>query len=125
MRWLQAKLDRCFHRHHNQLDAQDIQTNLAHFTAAAIAASFAWCVDKVEDVYVRRRCSKRFSDATIVRQLTQYAGTNNPCARYTPDYVEAITFAWLAKKRLAGEGLNLTSITGSTQAVYPGAVYLV
>ncbi len=125
LRWLQAKLE-SFHRHHNQLDAQDIQTNLAHFTAAAIAASFAWCVDKVEDVYV---CGGGAANGFLM-QLLQDNLPNTPVQTTRalgihPDYVEAITFAWLAKKRLAGEGLNLTSITGSTQAVYPGAVYLV
>ncbi|MGB0496021.1 MAG: anhydro-N-acetylmuramic acid kinase [Kangiellaceae bacterium] len=39
------------------------------------------------------------------------------------DYLEAMTFAWLAKQRLEGKTGNLPSVTGATKSKVLGAVY--
>jgi len=41
-----------------------------------------------------------------------------------PDWVEAVSFAWLAKQRLAEQPGNLPSVTGARQAVVLGSIYL-
>ena len=40
-----------------------------------------------------------------------------------PDAVEAVAFAWLAKRRLEGLPGNLPSVTGAARAVVLGGVY--
>lgn len=40
-----------------------------------------------------------------------------------PDFVEAILFAWLAAKRLAGEALDTRTITGARHPVMAGSVH--
>ena len=40
-----------------------------------------------------------------------------------PDYLEAICFAWLAKKRIEDTKFDLQKITGSKKAVYLGKVF--
>ena len=40
-----------------------------------------------------------------------------------PDYVEAVLFAWLAAKRLAGEPVDTRTITGARHPVMAGSVH--
>ena len=40
-----------------------------------------------------------------------------------PDCIEAVTFAWLAKRRLENKPGNLPSVTGATEAVLLGTIY--
>ena len=40
-----------------------------------------------------------------------------------PDYVEAIAFAWLAKRTLEGKAGNLPSVTGAKRALVLGGIY--
>ena len=40
-----------------------------------------------------------------------------------PDWVEAVAFAWLAKRTLAGESGNIPSVTGARQHVILGGIY--
>ncbi len=41
-----------------------------------------------------------------------------------PDWVEAVTFAWLAKQRLEQQPSNLPSVTGARQAVILGSIFI-
>jgi len=41
-----------------------------------------------------------------------------------PDLVEAISFAWLAQRRLDKQPSNLPSVTGARQAVVLGSLYI-
>ena len=47
---------------------------------------------------------------------TEKAGLN-------PDAVEAVAFAWLAKRRMENQFGNLTSVTGADDQVILGAIY--
>jgi len=40
-----------------------------------------------------------------------------------PDCIEAVTFAWLAKRRIENKPGNLPSVTGATKSVLLGAIY--
>ena len=40
-----------------------------------------------------------------------------------PDAVEAVAFAWLAKRRMEKQPGNLTSVTGADEPVLLGAIY--
>ena len=41
----------------------------------------------------------------------------------SPDCIEAVTFAWLAKQRVEEKPANLPSVTGATKKVILGAIY--
>jgi anhydro-N-acetylmuramic acid kinase len=41
----------------------------------------------------------------------------------TPEWVEAIGFAWFARARLIGEPANLPTVTGARERVHLGGVY--
>ena len=41
-----------------------------------------------------------------------------------PDWVEAATFAWLAKKTIKGEKLETAPFTGATKPCILGGIYL-
>jgi anhydro-N-acetylmuramic acid kinase len=40
-----------------------------------------------------------------------------------PDWVEAMAFAWLAQRTLAGQAGNLPSVTGAAAATVLGGIY--
>ena len=40
-----------------------------------------------------------------------------------PDCIEAVTFAWLAKKRLDNESGNIPTVTGANKNVILGGIY--
>ena len=40
-----------------------------------------------------------------------------------PDCIEAVTFAWLAKKRLENQTSNIPTVTGATERVILGGIY--
>ena len=41
----------------------------------------------------------------------------------SPDCIEAVTFAWLAKKRLENQPSNIPTVTGATERVVLGGIY--
>ena len=41
----------------------------------------------------------------------------------TPDCIEAVTFAWLAKQRIENKPANLPSVTGANKNVLLGGIY--
>ena len=40
-----------------------------------------------------------------------------------PDCIEAVTFAWLAKKRLENKSVNISTVTGANKNAILGGIY--
>ena len=63
------------------------------------------------------------------RLLKNLKDSNQPEPKSTsflgidPQWVEALTFAWMAKKRIYRETANLPSVTGAKRKAVLGAVY--
>lgn len=107
-----------------KLPAADVQATLAELTAQSIATAIRehaagttetlTCGGGVHNVQLMRRISRALPDTQVVS--TSAHGLH-------PDWVEAVAFAWLAKRRLEGRPGNLPSATGAARAVPLGAVY--
>ena len=117
--WLQGHLNSI----DQNLLPKDIQATLTELTAHSLAKALEeinaledniyFCGGGVHNSYLIERISKSVKKNSLT---TQALGID-------PDYLEAICFAWLAKKRLENTKFNLQKITGSKKDVYLGKLY--
>jgi anhydro-N-acetylmuramic acid kinase len=118
LQWLDAKLEA------HDLASIDVQATLAELTAVSVAnaieregyslAQLLVCGGGVHNTYLMERLAYHLPDCNV--QSTIAFGID-------PDWVEAMTFAWLAKRTLSGLTGNLPSVTGATKEVILGGIY--
>ncbi|MET0028504.1 MAG: anhydro-N-acetylmuramic acid kinase [Candidatus Thiodiazotropha sp.] len=109
-----------------QLDVApaDVQATLVELTVQTVAqaieregyasSQILICGGGVHNDYLLERLSIRLPECSL--SSTQSYGVE-------PDWVEAITFAWLAKRTLSGLSGNLPSVTGATRELILGGIY--
>lgn len=107
-----------------KLAAQDLQATLAELTSRSIVQALSFLPAKVDEIYV---CGGGGHNRHLLARL-QALIPNIPIATTAalgldPDWVEAVAFAWLAHRTLAGEPGNLPSVTGANRAVILGGIY--
>lgn len=116
--WLQSHLSR-----YPGLDAGDVQATLAELTAVIIA----------EQVLLNGGCDRLLvcgggsrNPLVMARLAGLLAGTEvstTDAAGISGDDMEALAFAWLAWRTIAGKPGNLPSVTGASEATVLGAIY--
>ncbi len=103
------------------LDLADVQATLAELTARSIANDVR--AADLNEVFV---CGGGVHNTELMRRLSSHcpgiAIASTAEAGLDPDWVEAVAFAWLAKRRLAGLPGNLPSVTGADRPVLLGAI---
>ena len=104
--------------------ATDVQATLLRLTATAIQqAILRWC-GTVEEIYV---CGGGVHNATLLKtiasMLPQVSVHNTDALGLPADWVEAVAFAWLAHRTLAGLPGNLPEVTGARGLRVLGAIY--
>ena len=102
---------------------EDIQASLTLLTAQTIADAITHYAPDTDRIYI---CGGGAHNTTLIAnmkalrlspiELTSALGIN-------PNHVEAIAFAWLAKRCLDKKPGNLTSVTGASHPVILGAIY--
>ena len=105
------------------LQVNDIQATLTELTALSLTNNLEtlgiqkdnifFCGGGIHNSYLIERISKRLNKECLTTQELDI----------DPDYLEAICFAWLAKKRIEDTKFDLQKITGSKKAVYLGKVF--
>ena len=117
-RWIGEKLGP------SNLSPQDIQATLTALTAHSIAQSIELHAPTSKKLIV---CGGGVHNAALMRHLeTRLPNINvESSSRYgiDPDQVEAIAFAWLARRTLHGLSGNLPSVTGASHPVVLGGIY--
>ena len=119
-RWLEEILD-----HHGATQSPtDVMATLNLLTARSIADALSRWAPEAKEVAV---CGGGARNPVLMRNLRQSmpersVGTTQSLG-LDPDWVEAVAFAWLAAKRLAGAPGNLPEVTGASAAVVLGGVY--
>jgi anhydro-N-acetylmuramic acid kinase len=107
----------------NTVRAEDLQATLCELTASTIADAIQASATSIQRVLVcgggvhNSFCIKRLQDhlGDISVESTEYYGVH-------PDWVEAMAFAWLAKRNLQGKPGNLPSVTGADARVVLGTL---
>ncbi|ABI55790.1 anhydro-N-acetylmuramic acid kinase [Alkalilimnicola ehrlichii MLHE-1] len=121
---------------HRQLDAlpgappapQDVQRTLLAFTAQSAVAALAEALPGVRQLYI---CGGGIHNTALWRALAAALASRCPGCQLTPtteagldpDWLEAMAFAWLAYRTLAGLPGNLPEVTGARQAAPLGGIF--
>ena len=118
--WLNTQLDRYAEK---DLSSTDIQATLCELTAQSIASDITEhaqnishllvCGGGVHNGYLMERIQQTLPDCKV--ESTEVCGIH-------PDWVEAMAFAWLAKRTINDQLGNLPSVTGAKQAVILGQI---
>lgn len=119
-RWLLGALSRL----PNQPPPADIQATLLELTARTIHQATAGILAP-DSVYI---CGGGAYNTRLMERLTELfapAEVNSTAALgLAPDWVEAATFAWLARQRLEGIPVDARSVTGASRPCRLGGIYL-
>ena len=117
MPWLNDKLGASSRR------PQDVQATLQEFTAVTVAeavkthapgAALYVCGGGAHNTGLLDALARRVAPSRVA--TTAALGLD-------PDYVEAVAFAWFARRTLAGQTSSADSVTGAKGARILGGVY--
>lgn len=118
--WLQTHINAC----NISLSPADLQATLTHLTAHSILRAIQSHF-KTGEILI---CGGGAHNTYLIEILTTLASphfsihTTDICG-ISPDWMEAMAFAWLAKQTLTKQHGNKPSVTGATRAAVLGGVY--
>lgn len=117
--WLETKLEKF-----ETLKPEDVQATLLAFTTNSICNAITRYCPATSEVYV---CGGGSHNQLLMSKLEELL---NPIQLSTtealgldPDWVEAVLFAWLAKRTIEGLPGNLPAVTGASHPCVLGAIY--
>ncbi len=84
---------------------------------------FAQLVNENQDLPWRANAYTQIDMESLENQLFDCELHTTDELGIPPDAVEAVAFAWLAKRRMENKYGNLTSVTGADDQVILGAIY--
>lgn len=120
MDWLRCKLAAF-----GELAPADVQATLSAFTAKSVAAAIREHAPASRQLLV---CGGGVHNGHLLGQLSaDLSGvevTSTAALGLHPDWVEAMAFAWLAKRCLERKPGNLPTVTGATRETILGGIYL-
>ena len=110
---------------------EDVQATLAEFTAAAVVDSVLRYAGAPDQMIV---CGGGARNADLIGRLAQRLASagrgtsvlscaSEEAGAIAPEHVEALAFAWLAKRCMAGLAGNLPEVTGAQGTRVLGAIY--
>lgn len=122
LKWLQDAMSRLFEG--DRPTAEDIQASLAELTARSVASAVRQHAPSTSRVLVcgggvhNHGLMRRLQDALAPIRIESTAAVG-----LDPDWVEAATFAWLAKRCLDRQPGNLPTVTGAASSTILGGIY--
>ncbi|MEN8179189.1 MAG: anhydro-N-acetylmuramic acid kinase [Pseudomonadota bacterium] len=103
---------------------QDVQATLAELTARSIATAITQYCSTADELLV---CGGGVHNSDLMTrlatQLPELKVSSSMRLGVDPDWIEAMAFAWLAKRTLEGKLGNLPATTGAEEAVILGGIY--
>ncbi|MEM1155751.1 MAG: anhydro-N-acetylmuramic acid kinase [Pseudomonadota bacterium] len=116
-------LDRVLETHGN-LPSEAVQATLAELTAKTIAKGISESSIDIDEVYI---CGGGVHNDDLMRRLEKHIDPLSPTSTaelgLAPDWVEAVTFAWLAHRTLEGLHGNAPVVTGADGFRVLGGIY--
>ena len=120
LQWLENKLSQLT----TTVDANDVQATLLELSAITISDAIKTHAPDCDEILV---CGGGVHNKAMMQRLHDLqSGTkinSTEKVGLDPDAVEAVAFAWLAKRRMENQFGNLTSVTGADDQVILGAIY--
>lgn len=116
--WLDARLDDGIDR-----APVDVQATLAELTARTVADSIGRFAGRPDELVV---CGGGAYNDDLCARLSRAAGipvTTSDRLGIAPEHVEAMAFAWLAMRCIAGRPGNLPAVTGAAGPRILGAIH--
>jgi anhydro-N-acetylmuramic acid kinase len=120
MSWLKTQLERL----NQAIPATDVQRTLLELTAKTIADSIQRLSADHKEIYV---CGGGVFNQLLMQRLGELLA---PCPvqsteilGISPQWVEAMAFAWLAHQRMENKTGNICAVTGAKTASVLGAIY--
>ncbi len=118
--WVQAALSTLS----REPAAADVQSTLAALSARSVADAIRRCAPGTDRVLA---CGGGVLNDDLMRRLDAELAParleTTAAAGIHPGWVEAATFAWLARRRLDGKPGNLPTVTGASGEAVLGAIY--
>lgn len=106
------------------LPPQDVQATLCELTATSITQSISDFAPRARQILI---CGGGVHNKALFQRIVALNNTREiaPTTAFgiDPDWVEAMAFAWLAKRTLEGKPGNLPSVTGARREVVLGGIY--
>lgn len=106
------------------LKPEDIQATLLALSVTTISQAINQYAANTDEVLV---CGGGVHNKATMHELREHLSNCNVVSTseygLDPDCIEAVTFAWLAKRRLENKPGNLPSVTGAAEAVLLGKIY--
>lgn len=122
LQWLDQKINE-LNFHKNKIEASDIQATLLALTADSIASMIQQHAPVDAEIFV---CGGGAHNDALMKKLNsnlQKEVLSTEKLGISPDWVEAMLFAWLAKQTLAGKSGNCPSVTGAKRAIPLGGIF--
>jgi len=104
--------------------AQDTQATLLQLTVRTVAQSImSYCITGTEVFVCGGGTHNTFLCQQLSAALPDFPLASTDELGIDPDWVEAIAFAWLARRTLNNLSGNLKEVTGATKNVILGGIY--
>lgn len=103
--------------------AASVQATLCEITASTVVNALRRWTANIKEVVV---CGGGTRNVQLMGRIQSLAGirvTSSDALGVDPLHVEALAFAWLAKRTLENHSGNLPSVTGATHPVILGGIY--
>lgn len=127
LNWLDRKIEKFYFSEHkkelDEIDPMNIQATLMSLTADSIANMIQQHSPKDAAVFV---CGGGAYNKTLMKKLSANLEKDvfsTEKLGISPDWVEAMLFAWLAKQTLEGKSGNCPSVTGAKRAIPLGGIF--
>ena len=118
-RWLQSKLAAVPGPH----SAQDVQATLLALTSTTVADAITQLLTQGELIVCGGGARNRQLTTDLAARLPGFKLTSSGELGIEADSVEAVAFAWLARKALARQPIDCREITGARHANVMGGIY--
>jgi len=117
--WLQNRLDELG----LQISNEDVQATLTELTAQTISTAAGKLSSENLNLYI---CGGGAQNDYLMERIRQLSGSPTETTEslsVSPDWVEAMAFAWLARQTINGLPGNLPEVTGASHPVILGGIY--
>jgi len=120
IRWLEKHLVRLG----GSIGPEDVQRTLTEFTARTVADSIQSYAGEVSEILVcGGGANNPFLMDRLARSVEPSVVISTAARGVPPDWVEAIAFAWFARRTLQGLPGNVPRVTGARRPVVIGGIY--